>query len=986
LFDAWQEGNLAVAEQGPGAKQELSLVNDEQFEEFLAVTDAVSRLEPRYKEQLYALERRLSALTGTEYTSTNNPLGPTALCRIFYQALHGIDIDPEPQSLMFKKLEMALGPVFGTIYDQSNQTLIQEGIIPQIEYHAQRIAQSSHYRGRKRETTPGGGGPGGGGPGGGAGNAEAALGTADGIAAAELSAQSVLAPLAHEQLLSNLGLPHLATVPRRTLREAFSSAKNVISLGRRLKSLSGIGQEDTVSPASDDLEGVTPAAVLDAVSAIDTQVVESVDFRAIRAALLSQLSKSEPVGEKAVLGSEENDVLEIVSAMFRALVEDGHIVDEVRALFKRLQRQTLKLALQDGSFFEDEEHPATRFLNLMGKLRTARAVVDVVEDSLDPWFTEERIEAVLDRVASGPDARQAYSDALPALEGLVARQDERYRANVERVITACEEQQAFIKSHRRNREAHKESRADGASGEWSMWLDRTKRLQLGDDLLFADSGGQVTKATHIWAGDDHDPLVFVDNKGVTTATLTLQEVAIQMRRGIARIIEDDGMSVVQRALSKILYTLHDRVKHHAFRDADTGLMNRKRFETQLEQAKIEQRNEDRTDVLCHLGLDKFAVVRQAFGAQAATAMVRELADRVQQHLGRRGDVARIAEAEFGVLLYGCSADEANKLFEHQLLVVNHTPFVWQGQKIEVSLSIAAMTLNGPAHGADKLLKVTLDLLEETQKKGGNAFNLLEPNLPAFDTTATDFEGEDTLYLEQLISGGDVMLAHERVFAMDADGEKAVLIDLSLLDPQDDAHTRGELLTRAERIGRRVEFDQKLLDLAFQWMESDIDSLDDIDAVIVPISGGMLKDRDLSGQVAERLMNSEVPPYKICFEVAEGTALERLADVQDFVHTLKEFGCRFCIREFGGTEGSYSYLDELPVDFVKVANLYIEDIRSSESDRTMVESITEIAHFTGKQTIACNVRERDDVDILQNANIDLVKGPAFHTCTPLTTNP
>lgn len=995
---------------------ELSLLDEAEFEEFLAVTDAVARLEPRYKEQIYGLERRLSELTGEDYGPGRNPLEPAVLCRAFFEAIHRVSMDRDPQTLTYKMLEAALDPALAEIYDSVNEMLVREGIVPHIEYRPQVIMQTSRYDMRSQKDPKGGGG--------GVGTTviTAAAGSRDAgersVAAAEYGAildniaepvaapgvpaaattpagpsvqpavvagPAGITPVAHQQLLASLNLPPMGAVPRRTFQEAFSSAKNVISLGRRLKSLSGIDQEDTIGPIADDMPGVAADLLLDAVSSLDTKVVESLDYRNVRAALLANVQKTTGETEVAI-GSEQNDILEIVTAMFRALAEDGHIADDIRPLFKRLQRAVFRIALADNSFFQNEEHPATRFLNRMGELHTATPVVDVVEDTPDPWFTECRLDDLLDNISTAPNPVRAFADGLPQLESLAACQDEKYRHNIERIIISCEEQQAFLKSRRRKDEHHDHRAEKQPGGEWELWLDRTKRLQFGDQLLFSAAQGQMSKAAYVWAGDNHDPLVFVDNKGNKATTLTLQEVAMQLRRGVARIIEEDGMSVVQRALSKILYTLHDRVKHHAFRDSDTGLMSRKRFVAQIEQAKAEQKNENRTDILCHIGVDRYAVFAKAYGHDAAVALITEAAKRVQDHLGTRGDVARISESEIGVLLYGCAGQEAEQLLEHQKLVINHTPFQWEKHRIEITVSIAALALNGPSHSADKLLKVTKDVLDELQKKGGNSFHLLEPKLPAADTSSGDLISEDGAYLDSLLETNAVTLGHELVFATGDNDVDAVLYDLSLLDPNDNANKHGELLVRADRVGKRVAFDQKLMELAFQWMQQNLDSLDQIDAVVVPVSGGLLKDRDLANKVIERLMDSEVPPYKICFEVTEGTALERLADVQDFVHTLKEFGCRFCIREFGGAEGSYSYLDELPVDFVKVANLFIEDIANSESDRTMVQSIAEIAHFTGKQTIACNIKKRSNLAALRTANIDLVKGPGFHPCTPLAINP
>jgi EAL domain-containing protein (putative c-di-GMP-specific phosphodiesterase class I) len=142
---------------------------------------------------------------------------------------------------------------------------------------------------------------------------------------------------------------------------------------------------------------------------------------------------------------------------------------------------------------------------------------------------------------------------------------------------------------------------------------------------------------------------------------------------------------------------------------------------------------------------------------------------------------------------------------------------------------------------------------------------------------------------------------------------------------------------------------------------------------ISLSGAALSDEGLLEFVVGALTETSVPPAKVIFEVTEAEAIDRLSSAVDFIRTLREYGCRFAITDFGAGHATFSYLKTLPVDFVKIDGIFVHDLAQSDNDFAMVKSINEIAHLLGKLTIAEHVDSDAVLDRLKELGVDFAQG-------------
>ncbi|MCZ6854206.1 MAG: EAL domain-containing protein, partial [Gammaproteobacteria bacterium] len=159
-------------------------------------------------------------------------------------------------------------------------------------------------------------------------------------------------------------------------------------------------------------------------------------------------------------------------------------------------------------------------------------------------------------------------------------------------------------------------------------------------------------------------------------------------------------------------------------------------------------------------------------------------------------------------------------------------------------------------------------------------------------------------------------------------------------------------------------------------------LDRFGGFAINVSGHSVNDSSFPDFVLEQFANSQAPTGKVCFEITETAAIANLENAVDFMNRMRIIGCQFSLDDFGTGLSSYSYLRNLPVDFVKIDGVFVKDIASNPADYAVVRSINEIGHYMGKKTIAEYVENDEVLERLQEIGVDYAQGFRIEKPLPL----
>ena len=92
-----------------------------------------------------------------------------------------------------------------------------------------------------------------------------------------------------------------------------------------------------------------------------------------------------------------------------------------------------------------------------------------------------------------------------------------------------------------------------------------------------------------------------------------------------------------------------------------------------------------------------------------------------------------------------------------------------------------------------------------------------------------------------------------------------------------------------------------------------------------------------------------------------------------MQALKKLGCKFSLDDFGSGLSSFTYLKNLPVDYLKIDGQFIRNVVDDSVDESMVKAISEVGHAMGIETIAERVETKPGAGEARRLGVEFAQG-------------
>ncbi|MBT8132954.1 MAG: EAL domain-containing protein [Gammaproteobacteria bacterium] len=479
----------------------------------------------------------------------------------------------------------------------------------------------------------------------------------------------------------------------------------------------------------------------------------------------------------------------------------------------------------------------------------------------------------------------------------------------------------------------------------------------------------------------YDPIANIEHKSVLDepvgATLIqnnsnietpVEYVAAPMRdhedkiAGIVVIIHDES---VQRSLNR-------QLTFQATHDALTGLINRYEFERRLKNVITAQTVHESVNTLCYIDLDQFKLVNDTCGHTAGDDLLKKITLLLQDTLGNVGTLARLGGDEFGLLLENTDTRKAQSVALGVLDVIKNFHFTWNENTFTIGASIGIASIPNNALNCEEILSNADSACYLAKESGRNRIQVYTEEDDKLLTQQREMhwvsrinhaleEGRFQLYFQEIIS----LRGHEQAFIMHGE------VLLRMIDKEGNIVSPNQFLPAAERYNMATLIDEWVVDRSIQWLASRKEKV----LISINLSGMSISNRDFLNFVVSRIKQNKVNPELLCFEITETAAINNLGTAIHFMNVLKKLGCSFALDDFGSGLSSFSYLNSLPVDYLKIDGTFVMDIDKDPMHYAMVKSINEVGQVMGIKTIAEFAASKDIIDCLREVGVDNAQGYA-----------
>lgn len=417
--------------------------------------------------------------------------------------------------------------------------------------------------------------------------------------------------------------------------------------------------------------------------------------------------------------------------------------------------------------------------------------------------------------------------------------------------------------------------------------------------------------------------------------------------------------------------LYQQIAYQAAYDDLTGLINRREFNQKLEYSVQKAQKYHTESVLCYLDLDRFKIVNDTAGHLVGDRLLAELAQLLKGMIRKEDTLGRLGGDEFGLLLEGCSITEAELVCEQLIRAINNYRLQWKTVEFDVGVSVGMVGIGQDATDATELLSRADLACYQAKNLGRGRVYIVENHDQELDLQQTQMS--HVANVSQAIKEKRFYLVKQLIKPIRNQKEQRNHYELllRLKDTSGNLIAPEEFIPVAERYGVITIVDRWVLEASLKSYQQFFAAQRDL--VSINLSGASINDERFTNFAIDLIKKSQVPGDCLCFEITETAAIAQMNHAHKFMMTMKELGVKFALDDFGSGLSSFSYLKNLPIDYLKIDGSLVRGIPNEEYDRAIVTSINEVAHLMGIKTIAEFVETDQILEHIGRISIDYAQG-------------
>jgi diguanylate cyclase (GGDEF)-like protein/PAS domain S-box-containing protein len=432
-----------------------------------------------------------------------------------------------------------------------------------------------------------------------------------------------------------------------------------------------------------------------------------------------------------------------------------------------------------------------------------------------------------------------------------------------------------------------------------------------------------------------------------------------------------GMTITLRDITE-RRELEGKLEWQAFHDPMTGLANRVLFADRVGHA-LTRRSRVASELgVLYIDLDHFKSVNDTLGHAAGDALLHEAARRIQGAVRAVDTVARLGGDEFAVLLEDAGLQECRDTGERLLGQLTRA-FTIEGQEVFIGASIG-VTVAEPGVTLEELVRDADVAMYVAKGAGRGQVVLFEPAMREQVAERLLLEAD----LRRALEENDLQVHYQPQFDLQSGEVLGAEALVRWTHPERGNIPPSRFVPIAEQAGLMVEMSRFILRSAcrdaalWRLRNGAVAELH----VSVNLSGRHLQDPKVVEDVAAALADAKLDPALLTIEITESLMMHNTQGAIAVLRDLKALGITIAIDDFGTGYSSLSFLQQFPIDILKLDKVFVDKLGTADSDEALARAILALGDALGLATVAEGIETLRQVELLKGLGCLLGQGYLF----------
>ena len=423
--------------------------------------------------------------------------------------------------------------------------------------------------------------------------------------------------------------------------------------------------------------------------------------------------------------------------------------------------------------------------------------------------------------------------------------------------------------------------------------------------------------------------------------------------------------------------LLQHVQDLAERDSLTGAANRRMFQLALERvlgSKKDAHPEDKVTAVLFLDLDDFKVVNDTLGHGAGDALLVAVTERIEG-LVREGDlVARLGGDEFAVLIEDEPSLSRARSMAARLVYELRAPYILGDKHVVVSASVGIASARDAIAGAADLVRNADVAMYMAKANGKSGFSVFDPGMHE----AMRERHELSVDLQRAADLDQLALMFQPIVDLRTGGLAGVEALVRWHHPTHGLIMPDRFIEIAEETGTILPIGRWVLRhaclAAAEWHADG--HVPPESFVSVNVSAREIQQLGFVDGVKAVLGESGLDPKRLVLEITETALLRATPATVATLEAVRAMGVRTVIDDFGTGYFSLSHLRQFPVDALKIAKEFVQDVDEASKSSALAGAIIAMSKSLGIETVAEGIETSEQADRMQRLGCAFGQGYAF----------